>query len=119
MTAAEAAWSTRLAAVLSDVELRVARLAAEIAAARPDRGGRECAERAALAGRELGRVGLAAADLAVRADDRDDDQAGPVAGSPSAPSSRRGRAGPRLPGTSGERVDDTPGIRLPELPPPS
>ncbi len=119
-----AAWYARVAAVLADAGPRVARLAEGISGDWSDRNGCAWAERVALVGRELGRVEVAAADLADAHARRAEEPTGPAGPWPSGaalpPGRRAGvdRTGPRLPGTDGVRVGDDRGVRLPELPPP-
>jgi hypothetical protein len=105
-------WCADVAAVLRAASDQTARLAVRVAEDWLDERGREWAERVALIHRELDRMATEAADLRARI--ADPDTAPPL---PATIGAGTGRRGPRLGGTAGERVDDTYGMRIAELPP--
>jgi hypothetical protein len=115
-----ARWCADLADVLTEVGVRVGRLAEQIGHDWPDDLGREWAGRAVLVRGELGRDAASAAELgaaALRSAEPDADGPTPFpapgagAGRGTAP-----RAGMRLGGTAASRVEDDRGIRIAELP---
>jgi hypothetical protein len=107
-------WCADVAAVLLAASDQTARLALRIAEDWLDDRGREWAERAGLLHRELDRMATDAAHLGAQPDPAQPDPAQPVLPTVVAGTGRRG---PRLGGTAGERVDDTYGMRIAELPP--